>query len=201
MAKLVNKSKPTGSSKFMWMLEDQKAEAGTYPGIIVDCLEVKGVEKTFKDETQIRDITRFLVAYTDDEDVTQLAQTFEFNISGNENSNLVKFCANLRGKMIPLDGSYDQEDEVGTKCMVTIAERTSKEGKQYGFVKSLAPITKRLSGACPDFEETIQLIPGGWKYGAKQDQAGNEDDKKDELPPEKPKAKTAKESNDQEDPF
>lgn len=197
MAKLVNKSKPTGSSKFMWMLEDQKTIAGTYPGIIVDCLEVKGVEKTFKDEKSIKDITRFLVAYTDDEDATQLAQTFEFNISGNENSNLVKFCANLRGKMIPLDGSYDQEDEVGTKCMVTIAERTSKEGKEYGFVKSLAPITKRLSGACPDFEETIQTIPGGWKYGEKQDQEGD----KDELPPEEAKAKPAKKSNDQEDPF
>lgn len=196
MAKLVNKSKPTGSSKFSWNLSDQNAQAGSYPGIIIDILEVEGVEKTFKDETQIRDVTRFLVAYTDDEDKVQLAQTFEFNISGNEKSNLVKFCANLRGKMIPLDGSYDQTDEIGTKCMATIEERENKEGRTYGFVKTLAPITKRLSGACPDFEESVQLIPGGWKFGAKQDEEKEDED----LPPAEEKKSPAK-SDSKKDPF
>lgn len=189
---LLKSNKKAGTSKFNWNLDDQKvkAEAGTYPGVIVDILEVEEVERTYKDVTKVVDITRFLVAYSNDDDEIVLATTFEFTISGNENSNLVKFCANLRGKMPPTDGTYDQLSELHKKCMVTIAERTSKEGVEYGYVKSLAPINKKLAGSCPDPSDV--KIPGGMKYKST-------DEKDDELPPVK--EKKAKDTNDQEDPF
>lgn len=194
MAVLKANRKGAGTSKFNWNLNDQKAEAGTYPGIIVDILEVEDVERTYKEETRKVDITRFLVAYTNDEDDDVLAQTFEFNISANEKSNLIKFIANLRGKMPPLDGSYDTAEEMHKKCMVTIEERESKEGVQYGYVKSLAPISKKLAGACPD-PDSIK-IPGGKKFGA------SSQDDEDELPPVKmDKASKSKQKDLEEDPF
>jgi hypothetical protein len=192
MAVIKQSRKNAGTSKFNWNLSDQKAEAGTYPGIIVDILEVEDVERTYKDETRQVDVTRFLVAYTNDDDENVLAQTFEFNISANEKSNLMKFIANLRGKMPPFDGSYDTSEEMHKKCMVTIEERESKEGIRYGYVKSLAPISKKLAGACPDPDEI--KIPGGKKFGA-----SNEDD--DELPPARSTKVNKSEDKDDSDPF
>ena len=74
MAKFKIKEK-TGGSNRSWNLSDQNAEAGTFPGILLDILDKDQVlVKDFNNPGEMleRDVTRFLFAYTNDEGDTCL---------------------------------------------------------------------------------------------------------------------------------
>mgnify|MGYP000932396103 CR=1 FL=1 len=192
MAKLIAKSTNPIGSNLSWPLANQPTEPGSYPGVIVDILEAKEIEKNWNDETKIVDIARFLIAYRNDDDDVCLAQTNEMTISAFSKSNLIKFISGLRGEMPPMDGSYDFLEELGTNCMVTIEKKTSKKGTTYGLASSLSPITKRLAKECPDIEDVE--IPGGSKY------PGLEDDQEVEKM-DKPGKSLTNQDEDSDNPF
>jgi hypothetical protein len=158
MAKFKIKEK-TGGSNRSWDLSGQPAEEGTYPGILLDILDNDEVlVKDFNNPGEMleRDVTRFLFAYDNDEGDTCLSMTGEMTQSADERSNLVKILTAIRGKLPPIgDPDYDYCDEIGKKVMVTIGTRTSKLGKEYGFVQSVAKISKKLEDDVPSITTEV----------------------------------------------
>ena len=162
MAILKALPKSNSGSNLSWALGDQPAVSGSYPGTIVDILEAEGIEKEWQGQTKVVDITRFLIAYRDDDDQLCLAQTNEMTISNFPKSNLIKFLTALKGEMPSMDGSYDFLSELGTKCMVTIEKKTSSKGTTYGLASSVAPVAKRMAKECPERDEIE--VPGGLNH-------------------------------------
>lgn len=146
-----------GGSNLNWGLKEQPADAGSYPGIILDALEATGLEDKFN-EGKTRNIVRFLIAYRNDDDDICMAQTKEFTQSSYPDSNLVVFLTSLLGKAPVFNDQYDYLDEVGRPCMVNISRETSAKGVVYPLVKSVGPISKRLQKDCPDANEVE--VPG-----------------------------------------
>jgi len=142
-------------------LKEYTQEGGSYPAILLDIQEHKGVRRDWEGETKIQDTCFMLFAYTDDNGKIGLVSTKEFNFSAMPTSHLVKFLNKLRGKETPLDGTYDPAIEIGSKVMITIEEKTSKAGRQYGVVAMAIPIKKKMESECPNFLEAEELIPDG----------------------------------------
>jgi len=201
MAKFKIKEK-TGGSNRSWNLSDQSAEAGTFPGILLDILDNDEVlVKDFNNPGEMleRDVTRFLFAYTNDEGDTCLSMTGEMTQSSDERSNLVKLLTAIRGKLPPItDPDYDYCDEIGKKVMVTINTRTSKLGKEYGYVQSVAKISKKLEDDVPSI---TTAVPGD-RRSPIPDWISEEEE--EPAPKKKVKKSTPKKSQDddeEEDPF
>ena len=144
-------------SNLGWPVGEQPSKGGSFPGIILDMLEVEDVTKTFKGETKVMDITRVLVAYRNDEEEICLAQTHEMTISYGSESKLMQFCKGLLGKA-PGPG-YDTLSMVGQQCMVNIVHKVSGKGTEYGLCTSVGPINKKLMDECPELDEVE--VPGG----------------------------------------
>lgn len=142
-------------------LRDFTQEGGSYPGLLLDIQDHNGVTREWEGQTKIQDTMFMLFAYTDDNGKIGLVSTSEFNFTANPAGNLVKFLNKLRGKETPLDGSYDPAIEIGTKVMITIEEKTSKAGRQYGVATLAMPVKKKMEGECPNFLEAEELIPEG----------------------------------------
>ena len=199
MAKFKIKEK-TGGSNRSWNLSDQSAEAGTFPGILLDILDNDEVlVKDFNNPGEMleRDVTRFLFAYTNDEGETCLSMTGEMTQSSDERSNLVKLLTAIRGKLPPItDPDYDYCDEIGKKVMVTINTRTSKLGKEYGYVQSVAKISKKLEDDVPSI---TTAVPGD-RRSPIPDWISEEEEP---APKKKVKKSAPKKSqdDDEEDPF
>lgn len=200
MAKFKIKAK-TGGSNRSWNLSEENAEAGTFPGILLDILDNDEVlVKDFNNPGEMleRDVTRFLFAYTNDEGDTCLSMTNEMTQSADERSNLVKLLTAIRGKLPPItDPDYDYCDEIGKKVMVTIATRTSKLGKEYGYVQSVAKISKKLEDDVPSINTAV---PGD-RRSPIPDWISEEDE--EPAPKKKTRKSTSKKSqdDDEEDPF
>jgi hypothetical protein len=200
MAKFKIKEK-TGGSNRSWNLSDQNAEAGTFPGILLDILDNDEVlVKDFNNPGEMleRDVTRFLFAYTNDEGDTCLSMTGEMTQSSDERSNLVKLLTAIRGKLPPItDPDYDYCDEIGKKVMVTINTRTSKLGKEYGYVQSVAKISKKLEDDVPSI---TTAVPGD-RRSPIPDWISEEEE--EPAPKKKVKKSAPKKSqdDDEEDPF
>lgn len=200
MAKFKMKEK-TGGSNRSWNLSDQSAEAGTFPGILLDILDNDEVlVKDFNNPGEMleRDVTRFLFAYTNDEGDTCLSMTGEMTQSADERSNLVKLLTAIRGKLPPItDPSYDYCDEIGKKVMVTINTRTSKLGKEYGYVQSVAKISKKLEDDVPSINTAVP----GRRRSPIPDWISEEEE--EPAPKKKVKKSAPKKSqdDDEEDPF
>jgi len=201
MAKFKIKEK-TGGSNRSWNLSDQSAGAGTFPGILLDILDNDEVlVKDFNNPGEMleRDVTRFLFAYTNDEGDTCLSMTGEMTQSSDERSNLVKLLTAIRGKLPPItDPDYDYCDEIGKKVMVTINTRTSKLGKEYGYVQSVAKISKKLEDDVPSI---TTAVPGD-RRSPIPDWISEEDEEPVKMDkPAKKKATKKKQDDDEEDPF
>lgn len=200
MAKFKIKEK-TGGSNRSWNLSDQSAEAGTFPGILLDILDNDEVlVKDFNNPGEMleRDVTRFLFAFTNDEGETCLSMTGEMTQSADERSNLVKLLTAIRGKLPPItDPDYDYCDEIGKKVMVTINTRKSKLGKEYGYVQSVAKISKKLEDDVPSINTAVP--------GDRRSPIPDWISEEEEAPAPKKKVKKSapkkSQDDDEEDPF
>jgi hypothetical protein len=200
---IIRKPQSKGGSNLNWDLTSiNNAQEGTFPAIIADILVEENVTKNKyqSTETEVVDVCRFLIAYTNDDDEVKFSQTYEFTVLGDERSNLMKFLTNARGKVPPLateddddENQYDFIDELGRKIMVTIGLRTAKvSGKEYGAVVGVAPLAKKYQSDAPDINDLE--IPSGRRTPIP----------KGLLKAEKPKKSAEKSKpagDDEEDPF
>lgn len=147
----------TGSS-WSWNLKGPW-ENGTYPATLVDIIEREDVPKTFKndsgkDETTLKNTARFLFSYRNDDDEIKFAQSYEYNQTSSTKGHLVKMLASIRGKMPPIDGSYDYCSEIGIHCQIAIEVKVGAKSKEeYGAIVGYSAVPTKLVGDCPGLDE------------------------------------------------
>jgi hypothetical protein len=140
-------------------IEDQ-GPTGTVVGRLIDIkddfqVEVKNWEG---DGTSLKDVTRFLFSYKADNKVW-LVQSWQMTQSPSEKSALFKMLRDMKGEAPVFDGQYDYLDEVGQTCQITVGSKTSKLGRNYNYVSSVAPLLEGLEDQAPALDEVE--IPGG----------------------------------------
>lgn len=188
-------------SSWNWTL-DGPWENGTFPATLVDIIEREDVPKSFKndqgqDEEKLQNTARFLFAYRDDEDEIKFAQSYEYNQTSSTKGHLVKMLASIRGKMPPIDGSYDYCTEIGTKCQITIEVKTGKKSNvEYGAIVGYSAVSKKLMRDCPGLDE-VELPED------RRTEIPEQDSKAEKAPAKTPAkaTKTKADNNDEEDPF
>jgi hypothetical protein len=79
--------------------------------------------------------------------------------SGGERSALYKLLSQMLGEPPVFDGSYDYCDEIGQTCQITVASKTSKKGRKYNYIASIAPLLTELMDKAPKLEDVE--IPDG----------------------------------------
>jgi hypothetical protein len=134
---------------------------GSYPARLVDVEDNFQVEVPKYGElgvTELKDVTEFLYAYNANGSV-HLVRSWEMTQSGGERSTLFKLLRDMKGEAPKFDGNYDYCDEIGTPCQLTIASKTSKKGKTYNYIASIAPLMTELHEKAPALESVE--VPGG----------------------------------------
>ena len=139
---------------------EEQGPTGTFVGRLVDIkddfqVEVKNWEG---DGTTRKDVTRFLFCYKADGRFW-LVQSWQMTQSPSEKSALFKMLRDMKGEAPVFDGNYDYLDEVGQTCQLTVASKTSKLGRNYNYVSSVAPLLEGLEDQAPALDEVE--IPGG----------------------------------------
>ena len=134
---------------------------GSYPARLIDVEDNFQVDVPKYGElgvTEKKDVTEFLFAYNADGD-THLVRSWEMTQSGGERSTLFKLLRDMKGEAPKFDGNYDYCDEIGQTCQLTIASKTSKKGKTYNYIASIAPLLSELQEKAPKLESVE--VPGG----------------------------------------
>ena len=123
------------------------------------CLEVQdlfGVERTKfqSQETELKDVTRFLFGFIDQTGQPHIVQTYEFTISGGSNSNLVKFLTSWLGQA-PEYG-WDYCELKGSGALLSVEHVQSKGTPPVTYAK--------ISGIFPTPQQMLAHVPGMDKF-------------------------------------
>ena len=160
MAKIINNSADYGDARGFRL--ENAGPTGSFPARLVD------VEDNFDvdvqkyggaiGETEKKNVTEFLFAYNADGQ-THLVKSWEMTQSGGERSALYKLLSQMLGEPPVFDGNYDYCDEIGQTCQITVASKTSKKGRKYNYIASIAPLLSELMDKAPKLEDVE--IPDG----------------------------------------
>jgi hypothetical protein len=156
-----------GNGDFRGFHLETQGPTGSFPARIIDVEDNFDVEVQKYGEPGVmerKNVTEFLVAYSADGQ-THLCKTWEMTQSASERSALYKFLRDMKGEPPVFDGSYDWADEVGQTLQATIASRTSKMGKTYTCIASVAPLMEELADKAPKLEDVE--VPGGRRVSLK----------------------------------
>ena len=160
MAKIVNNSGSYGDARGFDI--ETQGPTGSFPARLIDIEDNFGVDVQVYGgaigEMEKKDTTEFLFAYNANGE-THLVKSWEMTQSGGERSALYKLLSGMKGEPPVFDGNYDYCDEVGQTCQITVASKTSKKGKVYNYIASVAPLLSELMDKAPKLEEVE--IPGG----------------------------------------
>jgi hypothetical protein len=146
---------------FGWNISGPLPPVAQYVGICLDVKDDFGVERPTFENPQVkekRDVTRFLFGIVDPH--TQqafLVQTFEFNISGGANSNLVKF---LRAWTNSDPYGFDYLTLKGQGAMITVGHKQSAKtpGIVYATIAGISPVYPTLQNQIPNPAMFAQLV-------------------------------------------
>jgi len=158
MAKIIQNTSYENARGFS--IETQ-GPTGSYPARLIDVEDNFQVDVPKYGElgvTEKKDVTEFLFAYTANGQ-TYLVRSWEMTQSGGERSTLFKLLRDMKGEAPKFDGAYDYCDEIGQTCQITIASKTSKKGKTYNYIASIAPLLSELQDKAPKLESVE--VPGG----------------------------------------
>lgn len=103
-------------------------------------------------------MTRFLFGLIDQQGTPYLIQTYEYRISGANNSNLVKFLTQWLGR--PPEMGWDYCELQGQGAMVSVAHQQSKgtPPKTYAKITGISPVFEQLRAQLPPASHFDQLI-------------------------------------------
>lgn len=154
------KLEPQTGGTFGYNIPNQPLPAaGQYVGICLDIQDQFGVDrKKYQSEImEKRDVTRFLFGILDRDRKMFLVQTFEFNISGAAQGNLVEFLQGWQNRS-PYD--FDYCSLVGHGAMLTIGHKESKkqQGLWYAVIQAITPVYPSLQGEIPQAVWFAQMV-------------------------------------------
>lgn len=146
---------------FGWNIAGPLPPVAQYVGVCLDIKDDFGVERPdFNNPTlkEKRDVTRFLFGIADPNTRQPfLIQTFEFNISGGANSNLVKF---LRAWTNSDPYGFDYLTLKGQGALITVGHKqsTKNPGVVYAVIAGISPVYPTLQNQIPTPPTFAQLI-------------------------------------------
>lgn len=137
----------TSGGNFGFHIEEHmRATAGTY---IATCIGIKdefGVDRPSFDNPAVMkktDVTRFLFGAKTKTGNLVAIQTYEFSISGNSKSNLMKFLAMWLGSPPAL--GWDYCEMLGKGAVLQVSDKTSTSGKVYQAITGIRPVKDDLN--------------------------------------------------------
>ena len=136
----------------------QIAPAGQYIGVRLKVIDLFDVErKKFQsEEMEKTDMTRFVFGIVDQQGHQYLLQTFEYKISGANNSNLFKFLTAWLGR--PPEMGWDYCEMEGQGAMITTMVEVSSQQRQYSKIVGIAPVFGQLASSVPPKESFAGLL-------------------------------------------
>ena len=152
---------------------DSVGTTGSFPARLVDVADYYDQDVPKYGEPGVieqKNLTRFLFAYSANGQ-THLCQTYDMTMSCGERSALYKILRDMTGTPPKFTGDYDYCDEIGQTCQVTVASKTSKKGKVYNYIASVAPLMEELADKAPKVSEVA--IPGGRRTALDEDSAND----------------------------
>lgn len=150
----------TNVGGFGWNIQPPLPPPGQYVGICLDIKDEFAVDrKAFQsDQMEKRDVTRFLFGLRQPQTRQLfLVQTFEFNISGAPNSNLVQF---IRGWTNADPYGFDYMTLKGSGALLTIGHKHSVRNPSviYAVISGCTPVYPTLQGEIPTAQEFASLV-------------------------------------------
>ena len=152
---------------------DNVGPTGSFPAVLADIADYYDQDVPKYGEPGViekKNLTRFLFAYSANGQ-THLCQTYDMTMSAGERSALFKILRDMTGTPPKFTNDYDYCDEIGQTCQVTVASKTSKKGKVYNYIASVAPLMEELVDKAPKLSEVT--IPGGRRTAL--DEGGSND--------------------------
>lgn len=131
---------------------DELAPAGTYAAVILDIIDLFGVQRPkFQNpqEKETLDVTRFLFGFQGQDGRYYKIQTREMRISGNTKAKLYQFLQGILGT--PPKYGWDYCSLVGKSAMITVMHQQGRKdpSKTYAGIASVAPLPQMLANAVP----------------------------------------------------
>ena len=132
------------------------APAGQHTAVCFKIEDQFGVERASFDNPaikELKDVTRFTFGFLDARGQPQLVQSFEFGISGNPKSNLMKFLLAWLGSAAPM--GWDYCEMKGRGAMMNIQHVPSKKqaGVVYANIASISPVPSQMAGYVPPMQQ------------------------------------------------
>lgn len=130
---------------------------------VAACLRVNDVfdverQKFQSQETELRDVTRFVFGVKDQAGKMYLLQTYEFTISGAPGSNLIKFLTAWIGQNPQM--GWDYAEMRGRGAMITVQHKQSAKnpGQVYANISGISPVFQQLQHLVPNPAEFEGLL-------------------------------------------
>lgn len=140
------------------------------------CLEVQdlfGVERTKfqSQETELKDVTRFLFGFIDQTGQPHIVQTYEFTISGGSNSNLVKFLTSWLGQAPEYGWDYCELKGSGALLSVEHVQSKGTPPVTYAKISGIFPTPQQMLAHVPGMDQFNDLVASAQVESGKPAQA------------------------------
>lgn len=131
---------------------DEICPPGQYVAVCLDVQDLFGVtrRKFQSQETETKDVTRFVFGVLDQQGRPYLVQTYEFTIASTPGSNLIKFLTSWLGRTP--DYGWDYCELRHTGAMLAIMNRESKgvPPTVYSTISGIFPVPAQLLAHVPN---------------------------------------------------
>lgn len=139
---------------------DSICPAGQYVAVCLEVQDLFGVtrRKFQSEETEQKDITRFLFGVLDQTGRPYLIQTFEMTIASTPGSNLIKFLTAWLGKPPAFGWDYCELKGSGAMIAVSNKETKSTPSSVYSVVSGIFPVPPQMVSHVPDPSMFANLV-------------------------------------------
>lgn len=149
---ILEQKQGSGSNAFFPQLADQKGDipAGVFKAKILEVKDMFKVSRTKyqSTETELVDLTCFLLGFRDQANQPYMIATKPMRISGNVKSALMLFLTNLLGKAPQM--GWDYAAVRGMECMITVLHIPKNDGSGvYANVTAVMPLMVGNSSTPP----------------------------------------------------